>query len=122
MAFNKKKKRHITVADQRFYWSATGGDGTIKLMIMTEIEGSGKLLCYFDYHQDWVAIPCVPGSFSASNQFVITPYTVRQVIEYGLQNGWKPFEKSPNVSLGSLDEKIDLRLNQNRENNFREAA
>lgn len=36
------------------------------------------------------------------NQFVITPYTVRQVIKYALSQTWKSFDKEKNLFLGSL--------------------
>lgn len=119
MAFNKKNKRPITVTDQRFYWSVTGGDGYISLMVMTEAHGSGRLSCNFDYHQDETKHE---GYSTLSNQFVVTPYIVRQAIEHGLKSGWQPFEKSPNLSLGPLDDKIDLRLDQNRELCFRQVS
>jgi hypothetical protein len=54
-----------------------------------------------------------------TNQFVITPYTVRQVIEYALSTGWKPFEKGRDLTIADMDDKIDLRLDRNRANNFK---
>lgn len=125
MAFNKKKKRKIVVDGKQYYWSATGGDNCIGLTVMTDIQGSAKLICHFDYHQ----IPVKGDSFVVdgielnvtflTNQFIITSYTVRQVIEYALSQSWKPFEKGEDLFLGSLDDKIDLRLDKNRKNNFK---
>jgi len=81
---------------------------------MVEIQGGQKLFCQFDYHQDKVLND--DGSISLSNQFVVTPYIVRQVIEYGLQNGWTPLGKGSELKLWHLDDKIDLRLDKNKEN------
>jgi len=122
MAFNKKKKRRITVDNQLFFWSATGSDGYIHLMVMTECEGSGKLSASFDYHQER-SEPSGPfNAVTLGNQFVITPFIVRQVIQLASQEGWKPLEKGADVQLGSLDDKIDLRLDRNRANCFKQAA
>ena len=118
MAFSKKKKRKITVDGQEYFWSATGDDGWINLYVMVNIQGGQKLWCQFDYHQDKTPHDD-GGGFTLSNQFVITPYIVRQVIEYGLKNGWTPLEKGAEIRLGYLDDKIDLRLDQNKENEIK---
>ena len=115
MAFSKKNKRKITVDENVYYWSATGGDGWIGLFIMTDIQGSSRLESYFGYHQ--IPVKTENSRLNAvalTNQFIITPYTVRQVIEYALTQKWKPFEKGKDLSLGCLDNKIDLRLDRNR--------
>ena len=120
MAFSKKKKRKIVVNDNEYYWSATGNDGWISLCVMTEIQGSSRLLCALDYHH----IP-IESQINGRNvtyltdQFVITPYTVRQVVEHALSIGWKPFEKGKDLFLGRIDDRIDLRLDKNRANNFK---
>lgn len=120
MAFNKKKKRKITVKDKEFYWSVTGNDGWISLIVMADVQGSSKLICSFSYHQIPVKIENHPlNAVFLTNQFVITPYTVRQVIEYAFSQNWNPFEKEKDLVLGNLDDKIDLRLDKNRVNNFK---
>ena len=111
MAFNKKKKRKIVVNEKIYYWSATGNDGWISLCIMTEIESSPKLNCKFEYQH--LPIESKYGKILA-NQFVITPYTVRQTILYALSIGWNPFEKGKDINLHHVDDKIDLRLAENR--------
>lgn len=112
--FSKKNKRKITVNNEVYYWTASGNDGWINLYIMTETPRAPKLICYFDYHHELV--PKKEGKTSCSNQFVITPYIVRQSIEYGLAKGWTPFEKGKNLNLGHIDDFIDLRLDRNKEN------
>lgn len=114
--FSKKNKRKITVKGYVYYWSANGDDGWINLYVMIEIPSSPKLICYFEYHQDKEPVE-QNGSKGVrlTNQFIITPYIVRQAIEYGLANGWEPFKRGKDLCLGHIDEKIDLRLEQNRE-------
>ena len=122
MAFSKKKKRKITVDDKVYYWAATGNDNWISLCIMTEVEGSSRLNCKFKYHH--LPINSKIGNREITilaNQFVITPYIVRQIIEYALSIGWKPFDKGTELNLGNIDDKIDLRLNKNRAINEKEA-
>lgn len=122
MAITKKGKRKITVGNQLYYWSTRGEDYSIALSLMTDFEGSGIAFCHFDYHHIPVKQTNKYGEYiSLSDQFVITPYIVRQAIEIALENGWKPLEKGPNLNLGSLDEKIDLRLDKNRVSNFKRA-
>lgn len=121
MAFSKKKKRKIVVNDEKYYWSATGNDGWVSLSIMTQIEGSSRLICSFRYHQ----IPIEQNTNNASeftlltNQFVITPHTVRKVIEYALSKGWNPFDKGDDLNLSCIDDFVDLRFDKNRANNFK---
>ena len=115
MAFSKKKKRKIIVDEQEFFWAATGNDGWISLCVMSEIKGGSKLLCKFDYHHIPIEITHNGRDLKIlANQFVITPNTVRQAIEYALSIGWKPVEKGADLNLGHIDEKIDLKLDKNR--------
>ncbi len=116
VAFSKKKKRRITVDGQEYEWVASGDDGWINLRVMVDIQGGQHLVCYFDYHQDRTRHE--DGSVSLSCQFVVTSYIVRQTIEYGLAHGWRPLERGAELRLGHLDNKIDLRLNKNREEAF----
>ncbi|MCP3993898.1 MAG: hypothetical protein GY722_02380 [bacterium] len=118
--FSKRQKRKITVGGRVYYWSASGDDGWINLCVMTTVPGSPKLICYFEYHQD--ETPFERGGrsgVSLSDQFVITPYIVRQTIEYGLANAWDPFHRGKDLFLGHIDDKIDLRFGQNKENEIK---
>lgn len=115
MAFTRKNKRRIVVDDHLLYWSATGDDGWINLSIMSPFKNSGKVFAAFDYHQ--IRVPTTINGcehISLTDQFIITPYIVRQVVQLALSQGWKPLEKSDNLQLGYVDERIDLRLHQNR--------
>lgn len=112
MAFTKKKKRRIVVGDREYFWSATGDDGWINLRVMTDVNGGQQLWCMFEYHHD--RTPQGDGSVSLTNQFVVTPFIVRQAIEYGLSQGWTPLSGGGELRLGHIDDNVDLRLDQNR--------
>jgi hypothetical protein len=120
MAFTRKKKRRIIVDGHLLYWVATGDDGWINLSIMSDVEGAGIVFASFDYHH--IQVPLPTGGFSMTDQFVITPYIVRQVAQLALAQGWKPLEKGKNLHLGSVDSRIDLRLDQNRVSCFRKVS
>ena len=104
MTFSKKKRRKIVVDEKEYFWIATGNDDWIDLCISSEIKGSPKLLTAFDYYY-----PPIQSTNISVNKFVVTPYIVRQVIEYALSVGWKPFEKGQDLGL-QVDDKINLRL------------
>lgn len=113
MALSKKNKRAITVNGQRFYWAATEGDEDIRLIVTTEVQGNAKLLCRFGYHPSQIKVHGQQNTVALSIRFMVTPCTVHQSIEYALQSGWQPCAQGREVSLGFLDEKIDLRLSHN---------
>ncbi|TXH71042.1 MAG: hypothetical protein E6Q83_02190 [Thiothrix sp.] len=107
MAFNKKNKRKIIVNEQEYFWCASGNDGWIGLFIMIEQQGSQKLSCKFEYHQEQTVNE---HGFALRNQFVITPHIVRQVILFALQEKqWLPQKNQGVLELGHVDEKIDLK-------------
>ena len=122
MAFTKKKKRRIIVDEKTFYYVVTGKDGWISLIIMSKFERSPKLIAYFDYHQDPTKFINAKGLNIVrwDNQFVVTPYTVHQVIKLALNQGWKPFESGKNMFFGHLDRKINLRLEKNKEDKIKQ--
>ena len=92
MAINKKDSRVITVQDHRYRYKVTGDIGGMHLVI-TSNECKGQIIsAAFDY--------CWP----------ITPSIVRQVIEYGLKNGWAPTEKGKPLDFGAMDERINIDL------------
>ena len=113
MAFSRKNKRRIVVDGQEYFWAVSGDDGWINVRVMVDVPGGQALVCYFDYHQD--RIPRGEGAVSLVNQFVVTPYTISQVIRHGLANGWTPTTGGSELNLGHLDAVIDLRLDRNRE-------
>lgn len=120
MAFTRKKKRRIVVDGHLLYWSATGNDGYINLAIMSAFEKSGKVFASFDYHH--IQVPFSHNGCQGilnTDQFVITPYIVRQVVQLAIAQGWNPLEKSDNTQLGHVDSLIDLRLDQNRAGCFK---
>jgi hypothetical protein len=115
VAFNKKGKRKITVDGNEFYWSVTGGDDVIGLVIMTDFPSSPRLSCAFDYRHIPIEKSVSGHNFTLlTNQFIITPYTVQEVIKYALSIGWSPFEEGKDLQLGFIDDKVNLRLEENR--------
>ncbi|MBC8111863.1 MAG: hypothetical protein H7Y04_12450 [Verrucomicrobia bacterium] len=112
MALPKKGLRKITVNNIRYGWSATGQDGGIGLSIIPLHHESQILIATFGYHSKEKAYQMKDGSiaFSDKQQFIITPFIVRQVIEYGLNSGWNPEKGKSIINLGSMDDKIDLNL------------
>lgn len=88
----------------------------ISLHIMADTDNGQILSAPFSYHQD--VTPTTNG-YRLDNQFVITPYTVRQVILYALVQGWKPLERGAPFHISNIDDKIDLRLDQNKEHRIK---
>jgi hypothetical protein len=113
MALPNKGLRKITIGKSRFAWSATGNDGWISLTI-APLNNLGQLVTTaFSYHSKATSITqTLDGRqiIHAKQQLIITPYIVRQVIEYALQEGWNPQEKGPQFVLHNMEGKIDLRL------------
>jgi hypothetical protein len=113
MTLPSKGLRKILVDDMRYAWSATGNDGRIGLTI-APLEGDGQILrTSFGYHSKLIRKIVKSDGSSIENyrqQFVITPFIVRQVIEYGLDNGWHPSKKGKQIYIENMDEKIDLNI------------
>ncbi len=114
MALPKKGLRKITVDNFRYAWSATGNDGDINVSV-APLDNVGQLLSTaFGYHSSVVA-PLVREDglvigYSLKQQLTITPYIIRQVIQYALGLGWNPKEKGAQFNVPGIEEKIDLRL------------
>jgi hypothetical protein len=91
----KKGVHRISVDGAIYIWFAHGTDNYhIDLWVLPGASGQ-KLYCHFGYG------------------IVITPYTVRQTILYAISVGWTPETKGPDLWLGDMDDKVDLRLDQN---------
>jgi hypothetical protein len=112
MAFTRKNKRRIVVDGHLLYWVASGDDGYISLSLMSDFDPCGKVFASFDYHQ--ILVPKISATgvpyTAIGDQFVITPYIVRQVADLAMSKGWMPTEKCANLYLGAVDSYIDLRI------------
>jgi hypothetical protein len=113
MAFPKKGLRKITVDGVKYGYHVTGNDGFISIAI--ELFGTaGEILtCYLDYHATMTTNYREDGtirSWSAFQRTTITPDTIRQIIVLGLQDGWNPNLNRGQKHLGSIDDKINLKL------------
>lgn len=115
MAFPKKGIRKITVYDTLYGYNVTGHDSGISFSIGL-LKKDGELLTgYFSYHENRITNfdqKGKPKSWSLHQRIKITPDTIRQIIQYGLDNGWNPFEHKGELRLGNMDQKIDLNLKE----------
>jgi hypothetical protein len=105
MALPKKDRRKITVDGHPYFWIASGNDDFIHLIICSANVPGQKLLAQFNYHSFRFTTGNLKQTLS------ITPFIVRQVIQYGINSGWTPEKRSSELWLGFLDNKIDLKLN-----------
>jgi len=114
MALPKKGLRKITVNDCRYTWSVTGSDYAIYLSIVPLDNLSRLLRTSFGYHSKLIEeLHDTDGKtigYSTRQQLIVTPYIVRQVIQYALGEGWNPKENGPQLYLPNTEEMIDLRL------------
>jgi len=121
MAFPKKGLRKIVVGGNKYCYNVTGNDGWISFSIGLEEKNGEILTGSFTYNENIITNfdkDGNPKSWSSHQRIKITPDKIRQVIEYGLANGWNPFENKGQIRLGNMDEKIDLNLK--KETNFPE--
>jgi hypothetical protein len=112
MAFPKKGLRKITVDGVKYGYKVTGNDGWIGFSIGLRKENGQLLTGSFSYNSNRVTNFEKNGTISSWSLFQrikITPDTVRQVIEYGLKNGWDPQSKGQ-LNLGNMDDKVGLNL------------
>jgi hypothetical protein len=105
MALPKKGIRKINVNGQDYSWIASGNDGFIYLIICSSSGHGQKLLTQFEYHSFKS-----PTDNCLKQQLVITPSIVKQVIEYGLKQGWTPEKRGGELSLGFLHNKINIKF------------
>ncbi|WP_299886043.1 hypothetical protein [uncultured Lacinutrix sp.] len=92
MSFPKKKSRKIIVNGHEYFWIASGDieyDEKLNLYIISAKTNGQKLIAQLDY---------------------ITPHIVRQVIVYGLKNGYNPEEKGEDLNLGRLNDKLNIKV------------
>ena len=112
MALPKIGSRKINVDGFQYTWIASGNDGWIDLIVCSSKGQGQKLLAQFDYESFHLV---TEESSALKQQFVITPVVVRQVIKYGLASGWTPEKRAPELRLGLLDHKIDIKRDENPE-------
>ena len=110
MARSKKGKRSIIVDTQKYSWSTTGSDAGITLVITEYQDSLSTVIASFCYHPIIIKRDPKTGSVTTKQSFIITPAIVREVILYALKNGWKPKQRAPQMTLGYLDDKINLNL------------
>ncbi len=115
MAFPKKGLRKITVNGIKYVYKITGNDDGIDFSIGL-LEKSGEILTGgLPYNEHIITNFDKNGkitSWSTYPRTQITPNIIRQLIEYGLKNGWKPQENKGLARLYNLDRKIELNLRE----------
>ena len=113
MALPKKGLRNITVDGEQYAWSTTGRDGSIGLSIIPLKHQNRLITASFSYHSkvtDESASPTGDKIKAMKQQVIITGYIVRQTILYAIAEGWKLTGDTAVWNLGTMDEKVDLRI------------
>lgn len=113
MALPKKGLRKITVSDFKYAWSATGNDDFISLTIAPLWQAGQLLSTAFGYHSTVIEEIQMPDGTTirhGQQRLRVTPFLVRQIIEYALRNGWQPEGKGQFYLPEAVERVIDLRL------------
>ncbi|HEY8559324.1 MAG TPA: hypothetical protein VIL74_02890 [Pyrinomonadaceae bacterium] len=115
MSVNKRNKRKITVNENVFYWLYKITDDSLRLTVMTDEKAHSRLVCDLKYKNLWLYFKELvkddefyKDKLSMITPGVLTPWAVRQIIDYALQNGWKSFEKGADFVITDIEDKIDI--------------
>lgn len=115
MAISKKSKRKITVGKDVFYWISDFQKDILRLTVMTEEKSNSRLICDFSYKNLNIYFwELVKNDDSYKDiglwitEGVLTPWVVRQIIDYGIANGWKPFEKGKDFIVKDIEANLDI--------------
>lgn len=115
MTLPKKGFRSITVNNTLYKYRVKGEDGCISIVIgLPNINGQ-VLNGWISYHSNYVSHfndEGIAKSWSLHQRAIVTPKTIREVILYGLDQGWKPKENLKAMSLANLDDKIYVQLKE----------
>lgn len=109
MTISKKGKRKLTVGKNEFYWISDFQRDILRLTIMTEEKSHSRLICDFEYKNFWLYFKkIVQGENIKIPSWNLSPKIVKKVIDYGIANGWKPFEKGKSVIIKDIESKINI--------------
>lgn len=108
MVISKKGKRKIKVNENVFYWSANFGTDILRLTIMTDEKSFSRLICEFNYKNRWLYFKEGKG-----DTWILTPHIVRQSIDYGISEGWSPFEKGRDLFIENMEKILNLTSERN---------
>jgi len=103
MALPREGSRIIVIGKSEFRYIVSGNDGHIDLILEQENIKGQRLVVSFEYHSRQINSKWVQ-----RNQ--ITPNVVKQVISYGLDNGWEPNKKGKEMRFNYIDDKVKLNL------------
>ncbi len=115
MSFPKKGLRKITVDEIKYAYRITGNDMFINFAIGLLTQNGQLLIGDFSYYENRFPQFDKNGKINCWHVYPrieITPKTIRQVIAYGLKNGWKPKEKSGAFRLKNVGDEIELNLKE----------
>lgn len=112
MGLPKKGSRKILIDDVNYSYMISGNDGFIDLILELDDSRGQRLTVSFDYHhlqeEKKTELGETYTSLTQTNQ--ITPGVVRQAIHYGIENGWTPNQKSKEIRMNFIDDKVKLNL------------
>jgi len=115
MAISKKGKRPIVVDNHKYRWQAYGMDYGIRVIIFSDANANGQpLRAHFQYYHNTGSTELNGGGYSKGQQLIVTPQLVRQIILYGLSEGWTPLEDKKTLFLGYLDDVLDLQIGRHK--------
>ncbi len=115
MAISKKGKRKITVGKHIYYWVYKYLDDGLRLTVMTDEKTHSNLICDFTYKELNIYFRKLVEDDDKYKDLllwitpgVLTPYVVHQVIDYSLENGWKPFRKDKDFVIKGIEHQLDI--------------
>ena len=74
---------------------------------MSEEKSFSQLICEFNHKDFWLYL-----SEGTGDKWILTPQIIRQSIEYGLANGWKPREKEKHFIVKNMDKILDIKSSE----------
>ena len=113
MTLPKKGFRKIVVADITYQYKITGEDYGIGFLIGLYNVNGQLLSGNVSYKSNRVTNFKGNGeiqSWSLHQRTIITPKTIRQIIEFALKNDWKPYENRKPLFLKDFEDYIELEL------------
>lgn len=94
MTLPNKASRKITIDSKKFRYFVDGDDGFIRFISELEGKGNKQFSASFDYIVSKELLNILKNiDYRENEDFIITPKVVREIIIFGMSNGWNPSEK-----------------------------
>lgn len=112
MGLPRKGSRIIQIEKSCYRYIVSGNDGFIDLVIELDDAKGQRFTASFDYHHIRAEKKAIDGEsyFSLTQRNQITPAVVKEVIEFGIKNGWNPKKVGKEIRMNFIDDKINLKL------------